>query len=342
MTMTVQRTVRSRPGFVAAVVAAAVLAVPAAGQTPSSSQEKGLVDILSGLLGTGTTPPSPDGVVKGRCESRNSQRTYCEVDTSGGVRLVRQLSQSPCTDHWGFDAGGIWVDQGCRAEFEIGAPAVAAATATPIPTPGLVLATIDETVVCESLDGKRAFCSADTSRGVELHRTLAGSECKGRWGHDANGIWVDQGCRAEFRLLPPLATPTPVPPAGPTLLSCRSTGGRRAYCTGDTSGGVSLVRELSQTSCRGKWGYDSGGVWVTDSCQAEFELAAAATTPAAPVKQEVVCQSRSNARQVCPTTVTTSVRLTREISSGACRGHWGFDGSSLWVERGCHAVFVVE
>lgn len=340
--MALQRNIHRQLGLVAAAVAAVVLAAaPALSQQAGTSQEKGLVDILSGLLGGGASTPSADGVVKGRCESRNNQRTYCAVDTSGGVRLTRQLSQSPCTDHWGFDAGGIWVDQGCRAEFEVGAP-VAAAAATATPTPGVVLTTIDEVVVCESLDGKRAFCSADTARGVELRRALAGSDCTGRWGYDANGIWVDKGCRAEFRLVPPPATPTPVPTAGPTILACRSTDGRRVSCAGDTSGGVRFVRQLGQVDCRGKWGYDSGGVWVTNSCQAEFELAAAASAPAPPVKQEVVCESRANARQLCPATVTSSIRLSRELSAASCRGNWGFDGTSLWVDHGCRAVFVVE
>jgi hypothetical protein len=54
------------------------------------------------------------------CSSDNGQRVYCGADTSGGVRLVRQLSGSPCDQRtWGFDSRGIWVDRGCRAEFDV-------------------------------------------------------------------------------------------------------------------------------------------------------------------------------------------------------------------------------
>ena len=55
------------------------------------------------------------------CSSDNGQRVYCNAGTQGGVRLVRQISGSPCTEGstWGYDSRGIWVDRGCRAEFEV-------------------------------------------------------------------------------------------------------------------------------------------------------------------------------------------------------------------------------
>ena len=57
-----------------------------------------------------------------RCSSRDNERRTCEVDTSGGVRLVQRMSNSPCIEGntWGFDQRGIWVDEGCRAVFDVG------------------------------------------------------------------------------------------------------------------------------------------------------------------------------------------------------------------------------
>jgi hypothetical protein len=51
------------------------------------------------------------------CASDNGRRISCPVDTSGGVRLVRKRSESPCVygSSWGYDRRGIWVDRGCRA-----------------------------------------------------------------------------------------------------------------------------------------------------------------------------------------------------------------------------------
>src|SRR5450759_122323 len=55
------------------------------------------------------------------CSSSNGQRIHCNANTLGGVRLVRQLSSSPCKQGstWGYDSRGIWVDRDCSAEFDV-------------------------------------------------------------------------------------------------------------------------------------------------------------------------------------------------------------------------------
>jgi hypothetical protein len=64
------------------------------------------------------------------CESTSGQRQYCPSDVSNGVRMVRQLGDTSCVEgyNWGGDQHGVWVDRGCRAEFE-----VPAEPARPIP-----------------------------------------------------------------------------------------------------------------------------------------------------------------------------------------------------------------
>lgn len=54
------------------------------------------------------------------CSSDRGNRVYCDADTNGRIRMVRQISGSPCREGetWGYDRRGIWVDRGCRAEFE--------------------------------------------------------------------------------------------------------------------------------------------------------------------------------------------------------------------------------
>lgn len=125
------------------------------------------------------------------CASDDMERHSCPVDTRGDVRLTRQISGSPCTQGstWGYDATGIWVDKGCRAEFAV-LPVAAAAQAQA------------QTVVCASDDFERHSCPANTRRGVLLSRQISGSPCTlgSTWGYDNNGIWVDKGCRAEFRV----------------------------------------------------------------------------------------------------------------------------------------------
>ena len=56
-----------------------------------------------------------------RCSSDDGGRHYCDADTRSGVQLTRQISGSACVQNqtWGFDNRGIWVDRGCRAEFQV-------------------------------------------------------------------------------------------------------------------------------------------------------------------------------------------------------------------------------
>ena len=55
------------------------------------------------------------------CESNGPQRTYCRSDAGFGVELTRQLSRTECVFHrnWGSDRNGVWVSDGCRAEFAL-------------------------------------------------------------------------------------------------------------------------------------------------------------------------------------------------------------------------------
>lgn len=67
------------------------------------------------------TGPDPRAQIV-RCESRDGRPRMCPVETRGGVRLVRQLSRTPCIEgqSWGRNRDGIWVERGCRADFEVG------------------------------------------------------------------------------------------------------------------------------------------------------------------------------------------------------------------------------
>jgi Protein of unknown function (DUF3011) len=54
------------------------------------------------------------------CASDDGKRHSCSMNTRGGVRLTNQRSGSACTEGqtWGWDNGSVWVDRGCRAEFQ--------------------------------------------------------------------------------------------------------------------------------------------------------------------------------------------------------------------------------
>jgi hypothetical protein len=56
------------------------------------------------------------------CSSKPGDRQHCPADTSGGVAIARSHGESPCLlgRTWGYDDKGIWVSDGCAAEFVVG------------------------------------------------------------------------------------------------------------------------------------------------------------------------------------------------------------------------------
>jgi DUF3011 family protein len=148
------------------------------------------------FLGGGPGGPGGPGGGTITCSSNNGGRNYCPANVGGGVRLVNQRSGSPCVQGqtWGYDARGIWVDRGCRADFQVGYGGG--------PSPGIGPGRPGQgvTITCSSNNGQRNYCPANTSRGVQLTNQRSGSPCvQGQtWGFDQRRIWVDRGCRADF------------------------------------------------------------------------------------------------------------------------------------------------
>ncbi|HEY0141198.1 MAG TPA: DUF3011 domain-containing protein [Thermoanaerobaculia bacterium] len=202
-----------------------------------------------------------------RCESINNGRQTCRVDARDRIVLVnQQLSDNPCVvgRSWGVsrDRDEIWVDNGCRAEFQVGGSTVASGA-------------FGRAVVCESQNNARTRCPVDTSYGVQLARQISQNECvRGDdWGFDENGIWVDHGCRAEF-VLGGEERYTPRTTSLGARVTCESQNEAMNRCPADTYYGVTLARQISNSTCiRGQtWGYDANGIWVTRGCRAEFVL----------------------------------------------------------------------
>jgi hypothetical protein len=54
------------------------------------------------------------------CESDGGYK-YCEVPTRGKGIMVKEISSGVCVAsvNWSYDRRGIWVDQGCKGEFEV-------------------------------------------------------------------------------------------------------------------------------------------------------------------------------------------------------------------------------
>jgi hypothetical protein len=196
------------------------------------------------------------------CSSNNGKRNYCGSFGNRDIRLVRQISGSPCVEGrtWGVDRGGLWVDQGCRADFVVGGGGGGGRPPS-------------QTINCSSNNGKRNWCAIGNSRDVQLVRQISGSPCVrgSTWGIDNRGLWVDNGCRADFAIGGSYGPP---PPPQQQLVTCSSNNGKRNWCDIGNSRDVQLVRQISGSPCvRGNtWGIDQRGLWVDNGCRADFRV----------------------------------------------------------------------
>ncbi|MCA1734469.1 MAG: DUF3011 domain-containing protein [Acidobacteria bacterium] len=198
------------------------------------------------------------------CASSGGVYTNCERVGTSAVSLSKQVSDTPCIENvsWGVRDGQLWVDQGCRADFLVGGRAM------PATTIGSSSGYGGTSLVCES-DGKLTRCPANTYGGVRLARQISDSPCiyDRTWGWDTQGVWVNEGCRAEFM------AGTSATVSRRTIV-CESQSGRRTHCPADTRLGLDLVRQLSDSPCvrNQTWGEDRDGIWVDGGCRAEFAV----------------------------------------------------------------------
>jgi hypothetical protein len=273
-----------------------------------------------------------------RCESGDGRMRRCPADLRGrvDVRLSRQISDANCREGstWGWDRNGVWVDRGCRGEFEVYRRS----------------GWDDDTYIrCESNDGGRNYCPADLSgrADVELSRQLSNSPCREgySWGWDRGGVWVNRGCRAEFKVDRRSGG------WDDNYVRCESNDGRRHYCPlGNWAGGrgqVRLARQLSTSPCRegSTWGSDNRGVWVDRGCRAEFEVdRRGGGGGGGDVDRLVRCESNGG-RRSCPIgDRVRRVTLARQLSNADCREGrtWGWNEREIWVDRGCRGEFAID
>ena len=144
-------------------------------------------------------------------------------------------------------------------------------------------ASAQQVITCSSDNGKRNYCPANTQGGVSMQRQRSDARCQQgySWGYDRRGIWVDRGCRADFRINTYRPGGPGYGPGGPgygpggpggQMITCSSDNGRRNYCPANTRRGVQLVKQRSDARCTQgySWGYDQRGIWVDRGCRADF------------------------------------------------------------------------
>lgn len=209
------------------------------------------------LVAQESAPTAADRQVV-RCESGEQLRTFCPMDASAGVQLVRQLSRRDCIreSSWGVEGNAVWVSQGCSAEFA---------------RPQASSRTTRRVVRCES-KGRTEVCPV-VLRGapVRLLRQQSVLPCReGRsWGFSGKEIWVSRGCQGLFEVG---AEDGSGFVDTPRRVTCESKGELRRECGVSVTRRVTLVEQLSKAACRegDSWGWDRNGIWVDKGCRGEF------------------------------------------------------------------------
>ena len=182
-----------------------------------------------------------------RCESRSHQTQRCNMDTRGGIELTRQFSHAGCWegDTWGYDRRGVWVSNGCRAEFvqargggRYGGSQYA-----------------DERYPQQRYDDRRDHHDDDNSGAIAgaVVLGLIGAALLADDHHDDRRDDGRQG----------------------GSITCESNDGRYKHCGARVGRGhVEIERVLSRAECRygQSWGTDREGVWVDDGCRARFAI----------------------------------------------------------------------
>lgn len=240
-----------------------------------------------------------------RCNSDDMRRHYCEVGPNRDIRFARQVSGSRCVpgSTYGIERNRIWVDRGCRADFQVyrdnsgRGPGNSDWGRSHNPNRdrdrdrdydwrrdrdndrGRGGSGRTVSMTCSSNDGYHS-CAADSEiLRVRMVNQRSGSACREgySWGYRGSTLWVDHGCRADFEL---------------TLRDQGGFGGFRARgrtynmrCSSDDMGYATcaaegevirarMIHQISGSPCsEGRtWGYRREGVWVDKGCRAEFEV----------------------------------------------------------------------
>lgn len=192
------------------------------------------------------------------CESRNNSRQTCPADTSGGVSVLRQLSSQGCWqgDTWGYDRNRIWVDRGCRAEFQVGARHSASSSTSDALAAAAVVGIAAALIASNNHDDHKNSSNHnnkyDNSYYDNRYRDYDRPEVYENSRYGYNGYGGDP--RRTF--------------------SCESRDNRTSYCDIPVRGHVEVFRQRSSNPCvHGQsWGVRGNQLWVGQGCRAEFAV----------------------------------------------------------------------
>ncbi len=199
-----------------------------------------------------------------------------------------------------------------------------------------------QTLICSSTDHRRRECRTPFNGRPTLVENISGTRCvEGVNFGGGNGMmWVDQGCRGRF---------TEGRGGGwggntGQTIRCESQDNRERTCPTSFRGRAVLVRQLSGSACieNRTWGQRGNTIWVSNGCRGEFAQRQGGGWGGNNPGYSVTCASENNRRRTCAWDRRQGRPVVIEnLSSTRCQEgfNWGFDGNSIWVDRGCRARF---
>ncbi|MEY2919558.1 MAG: hypothetical protein RL261_863 [Pseudomonadota bacterium] len=121
------------------------------------------------------------------CASVDMKYRECQLPVKGRAVLVKRLSDARCVEgqSWGQRGDRVWVDNGCRAKFEV------------TRTGGSGGANVLD---CNSDGNRYRECSIGPGYFGRLLRDNSNGRCRenSTWGTRNGVIWVTNGCRGRF------------------------------------------------------------------------------------------------------------------------------------------------
>lgn len=135
---------------------------------------------------------SLNDVVMVRCESYNGGYNECRVGGRvSNAWMVQEHSKNACAFNqgWGFNRDRVWVHRGCRGTFRVELQNRRQPN------------DIEVTCSSDNYQYRNCYVGRQVYNGYVLAQHSNAACVQGRsWGLMQNGVWVDRGCRATFRL----------------------------------------------------------------------------------------------------------------------------------------------
>jgi hypothetical protein len=192
-------------------------------------------------------------------------------------------------------------------------------------------AAAQSTIRCESQGGGYRSCAINTAGGVSLSRQLSSQGCwqNDTWGYDRNRIWVNRGCRAEFRV-------------GSSHNSHNGNDGAKV-AGALVLGAIAAAAIANKDHDNDRHDYNnhySNGYYNDPYYNNNGNYNGGYYGG-----REIRCESTSGRYTRCGYIGRGQhVEVRRQLSNSSCMygRSWGVDDRQLWVDDGCRAVFVVN